>query len=223
MSIVRVVNNLGTHIFVNSLNKNIPPKGSISISRSQFESDPDLAAIEGMGYVRLEQAESDPEEGAPAPAAESESDLEGERQESADFGEKEPPYRTSEFVDDSPKSASQGSTVATPDGPVPSQPIDMGAPAHLKDRLGNREAALPDGRAMADGESLDEPEKQYVDGIEVVDTTSDEPESETIDGIEIIDTNKADHDELGDQFIEKIDSENTNTETFPPNNPRQNF
>lgn len=222
MSVVRIVNKLGSHVFINSIDKNVPPKGSLTISRSQYEADPDLKAIESMGYVSVEEVQSEKAAEAPEePAAAEEAPQEAE---SSEQEPEEPPYRTSEFTDEmAAKPAAKAAIVATPDGPKEAQPIDFGTPAHLKDRLGNKEAALPDGKALEAEEKPEEKEKKYIDGIEIIDTTADEPEHETIDGIEIVDTNKADHEELGDQFIEKIDSDNTATDSFPPNKPRPTF
>jgi len=220
MSVVRIVNKLGSHVFINSIEKNVPPHGSVTISRSQYEADPDLRTIESLGYVIVEEVSEQPAE---APV---ESDIQEGETAKASVEEpvpEEPPYRISEFTNEMAEQASRPAITATPNGPQEAKPADFDTPAHLKDRIGNKEAALPDGEAAALEGEPEQKKKQYIDGIEIVDTTADEPESETIDGIEIVDTNKVDREELGDQFIEKIDSDNTKTDTFPPNNPRQIF
>lgn len=203
MSLVRLINENGTHIFLNCLNKNVAPGGSITVSEHEVNSNTEILSAIAAGAFRKDEltqptstedaettTEIDPSEEetvevkVPPPVIE-EPKVEPETQ-VEDGPEAESPNEKGYFVHDIDREPSvEGkSFVKTRQGVREGKSLDMSMPPHMIDRFGDHIKDKPE----------EAEKKEMVGGIEIINPAPEKPSSEMIDGIEIIDTSNSDTD-----------------------------
>jgi hypothetical protein len=196
MSLVRLINENGTHIFLNCLNKNVAPGGSITVSEHDVSSNTEILSAIASGAFRKEKLEpsgSQPGETPAEVAVEpgetsppSESDAIPPEDETVEVKIKDIPkndHPESEkgyYVHDIDRvpSVEGKSFVKTRTGVQEGKSMDLSMPPHMIDRFGD----------PVKEKSVETEKREFVGGIEIVNPAPENPPSEMINGIEIIDT-----------------------------------
>jgi len=192
MSIVKLVNAGETRVHVTCVDKMLPPGGFFAISESELERNSELLTCVVNGVLTREAFEV-------APAAEPEG-LDEEIAEEAVEIEEPPVEETAEEV---PPVEEKEPQVHFCDIDKDSKQLDNDAFVKYGDDVVKVAPFTAQVGKEADPEPVVEgrEEGQYIDGVEIIDTTKRE-ETMTVDGIDMIVDNSNEKDEYGSQFIE---------------------
>jgi len=168
MALVRLVNKADTHLFIDCLSKNLPPHGTWTVDDSIIASQPELATVIGSGRIGVEQLDKVLDEEP--------KDISGDETLEMDMGdgllvdtpESEPdPEEEGAILLDIDKEDQQKSTsyVRGVNGPMETEGVKIPEPAHFEGRFKKQIADPLDTSIEVKG-------KEFVDGVEVIDTES---------------------------------------------------